>query len=118
MPCVGAKRHHRKVAPGSHEEREKLLKAAGVTKERKAILLASAVAAVEAGLAAPGLTDRLRAASMALGLLGARPSRNPMASSPPADPGSPDAEAPSWVDAPAPGPPAVDPGDDEVEVAF
>lgn len=58
-------------------------------------MLKDALDAVDAGLSSPSMADRLRAASMALGVLGARPSRNPMA--PPA-PTAPTVEPePSWL---------------------
>lgn len=86
----------RRVAPGSHEEREILLKRVGFTREKKAILLSAALDAVTAGLASPDLAERLRAAGMAFGVLGTKPSRNPMAASG-STPTPGDAGDPEWM---------------------
>lgn len=127
MPKAGYRK--RAVQPGSHEEREILLKRVGLTREKKAILLAAALDAVAAGLGLGRITDlapgdavpppleaRLRAAGMAFGVLGTKPSRNPMAT--PAAPAQPAADGePAWMtDAPGaapaqPAPPSTDPGD-------
>lgn len=63
----------------AQKERALILEKSGLDTDAKAILLQSALDAVRAGLASSDLADRLRAASMALGLLGVKPSRNPMA---------------------------------------
>ena len=118
MPKAGYRK--RKAAPGSQEEREILLRRVGFTREKKAILLAAALDAVAAGLGLPRLTDlvpgdaalppldaRLRAASMAFGVLGTKPSRT-------ASPGAADDATPTpgpadpdWLVPPAPAAPVA-----------
>lgn len=78
----------------AQKERSLLLQKSGLDVDAKAILLGAALDAIRAGLGlAPSsppadgaftvtLEQRLRAASMALGLLGVKPSRNPMAPTP------------------------------------
>lgn len=87
------------MAPGSPEERAILHSKVGLDEDAKAILLAQALDAIRSGLQAPGLEHRLRAASMAVSILGGRPSRNPMGPAAPAPRPAP-AAAPAWLPAP------------------
>ena len=80
MPPRGWKKP--KVESGSREERALLLASIGFGLDEKAILLRSAVDAIRANLSSPDESLRLRAAGMALSILGAKPSRNPMAPTP------------------------------------
>lgn len=84
----------------AQKERALLLEKSGLDVDAKAILLASALDAVRAGLASSDLADRLRAASMALGLLGVKPSRNPMAPTPAKEQGA-EPEEDDWSATPA-----------------